>query len=71
MYDQLLTKLSKTLSSPDYYSLLLDHSTSIINEVGKTSRAKVADDIAMSSPKFSNIYPLLLAYDERNHQDDA
>ncbi len=71
MYDQLIIELHKTLPSTKYYSLLLDYSASIISEVGKTSRAKVAEDISMSPPKFSNMYPLLLAYNERNHQDDA
>ncbi len=70
MYDHLVAEISKTLPSTEYYSLILVHSADIISEVGKTSRSKVAIDLGMSSPKFSNLYPLLLAYnEEQSHAD--
>ncbi len=60
-----ISDLSDLTQQPreDYYELLLTHSTLIINEVGKTSQAKVAKLLHISPPKFSGVFGCIVAYD--------
>ena len=60
-----IQELSNLTQPPrdDYYELLLSHSTTIINEVGRTSQAKVAKLLHISPPKFSGVFGCIVAYD--------
>ena len=60
-----ITALSELVNSrhlPNYYTLLLDNHKAIIEAVRETSQAKVAEKLNTSTPQFSAIYNLLLAY---------
>ena len=46
----------------DRHELILIHSNLIIKEVGKTSKAKVAEHLGMQASVFSNVYVYILAY---------
>jgi len=57
-----LSELVKSRHLPNYYTLLLDNHKAIIEAVTETSQAKVAEKLNTSTPQFSAIYNLLLAY---------
>jgi len=57
-----LSELVKSRHLPNYYTLLLDNHKAIIEAVRETSQAKVAEKLNTSTPQFSAIYNLLLAY---------
>jgi len=58
-------ELSKATQQPraDYYELILSHSTLIIFEVAKTSKAKVAELLHMKPSAFSGVYGCIVAHD--------
>ena len=50
----------------DYYKLILTHASVILDEIGRTSKHKVAEDLSQHPTKFSLTYKYLLAYDSIN-----
>jgi len=63
--DYKLDKLEQLIGSrhlPNYYTLLLDNHKEIIKAVTETTQAKVATRLNLTTPQFSAIYNLLLAY---------
>ena len=46
----------------DYYKLVLTHSTLIMEEIGKTNKAKIAHDLNMKPTQFSIAYKYILAH---------
>ena len=47
----------------DYYDILLSHSTLIIKEVAKTSKAKVAGLLHIKPSAFSGVFGCIVAHD--------
>ena len=61
----LFTELKTLLEEhrEDYYLILLDNSSTILNEVGRRTKKEVAHDLHLEAPLFSTVYRLILAHD--------
>jgi len=57
-----LIKLIQLEHQTDYYELVLTHSTLIMEEIGKTTKKKIAKDLQIDPTQFSIAYKYILAH---------